>query len=213
MCQIILGSQRFERLPQLLPRDPQDTPFAYVPTAADLLDDPEWVEKEPDTLHDMGFPVTVLPLTGTSPGEVAAVLASTVAVYLAGGNPWYLLHQANLSGFTALVPNLVASGRLTYVGMSAGAHLATPDLLPAVRETTRNVVPGLVRDGYCPVFGGSALRPGTPRGTSLADPFPPASPPAGADHRRTVHRRLRNFLDNCLRGDMTAAGKRLLMDA
>jgi dipeptidase E len=144
MCQIILGSQRFERLPQLLPRDPQDTPFAYVPTAADLLDDPEWVEKEPDTLHDMGFPVTVLPLTGTSPGEVAAVLASTVAVYLAGGNPWYLLHQANLSGFTALVPDLVASGRLTYVGMSAGAHLATPDLLPAVRETTRSVVPGLV---------------------------------------------------------------------
>jgi dipeptidase E len=144
MCLIVLGSQRFDRLPQLLPRDPQDTPLAYVPTAADLLDDPEWIGREPDALHDMGFPITILSLTGAASGEVAAVLASTVAVYLAGGNPWYLLHQANLSGFTSLVPDLVESGRLIYVGMSAGAHLATPDLLPSVRETTRDIVPGLV---------------------------------------------------------------------
>jgi dipeptidase E len=144
MSLIILGSQRFERLPQLIPRDPRDTPFAYIPTAAEPVDNAEWIEKEPDTLHDMGFPVTILSLTDASPGEVAAVLTTSVAVYLAGGNPWYLLHQANLSGFTSLVPDLVASRRLIYVGMSAGAHLATPDLLPSVRETTRSVVPGLV---------------------------------------------------------------------
>jgi dipeptidase E len=144
MCQIVLGSKRFDRLPHLLSRDPHDTPLAYVPTAADPIDDPEWIAEEPEALHDMGFPVTTLSLTGAPPGDVAAVLASTVAVYLAGGNPWYLLQQANLSGFTALVPDLVESGRLIYVGMSAGAHLATPDLLPSVREATRDVAPGLV---------------------------------------------------------------------
>jgi dipeptidase E len=48
-----------------------------------------------------------------------------------------------LSGFTEVVPPLVRSGALVYVGMSAGAHLATPDLLPCVSADTRWKAPEL----------------------------------------------------------------------
>jgi peptidase E len=48
-----------------------------------------------------------------------------------------------LSGFTGLVPPLVRSGTPIYVGISAGAHLATPDLLPCVSDDTRWKAPDL----------------------------------------------------------------------
>jgi dipeptidase E len=141
---LILGSDRFDRLPELLTRDPHDTPVTYIPTAADAMDDGDLVERELALLRDMGLPVTTLSLAGTSRNAVAAALATSQLLFVTGGNVFYLLHHANLSGFTELVPPLVDSGSLIYVGISAGAHLATPDLLPSVRETTRSVVPDLV---------------------------------------------------------------------
>jgi dipeptidase E len=76
----------------------------------------------------MGFPVTALPLAGTSRETVCTQLGRARLVFVTGGNAFHLLHHAIASGFTSLVPPLVQSGVLIYVGISAGAHLATPDL-------------------------------------------------------------------------------------
>jgi dipeptidase E len=142
---LILGSDRFDRLPELLGQAPAQTPVAYVPTAADVLrpDDAPYLLEEPRALADMGFPVSVLPLAGASREAVAAALSRARLVFVTGGNPFYLLHHARLAGFTQLVPPLVRSAALTYVGLSAGAHLATPDLLPAVSPQSRDKAPGL----------------------------------------------------------------------
>jgi dipeptidase E len=140
---VILGSERFDCLPALLDRDPGGVPVVYVPTAADVLDDQAYVQEEMHRLAGMGFRVTVLPLAGASRERVAAQLGHAGLVFVAGGNAFHLLHHAMLSGFTGLVPPLVRSGALVYVGMSAGAHLATPDLLPCVSEDTRWKAPGL----------------------------------------------------------------------
>jgi dipeptidase E len=134
---VILGSERFDCLPALLDRDPGETPAAYVPTAADVLDDQVYAQEEMHRLAGMGFQVTALPLAGTSRERVAAQLGRARLVFVTGGNAFHLLHHAMLSGFTGLVPPLVRSGALIYAGMSAGAHLATPDLLPCVSEDTR----------------------------------------------------------------------------
>ena len=155
MQTVILGSERFDCLPALLDRDPGGTPVVYVPTAADVLDDQAYVQEE-DVLDDqayvqeemhrlagMGFQIIVLPLAGASRERVAARLGQAGLVFVTGGNAFHLLHHAMLSGFTELVPPLVRSGALVYVGMSAGAHLATPDLLPCVSEDTRWKAPEL----------------------------------------------------------------------
>jgi dipeptidase E len=140
---VILGSKRFDCLPGLLDGDPGDRPAVYVPTAADVLDDQAYVQEEMHRLAGMGFRVTALPLAGTSRERVAAQLGRARLVFVTGGNAFHLLHHAMLSGFTELIPPLVRSGALIYAGMSAGAHLATPDLLPCVSEDTRRKAPGL----------------------------------------------------------------------
>lgn len=143
MQTVILGSDRFDCLPALLDRDLGDTPAVYVPTAADVLDDQAYVRDEMGRLAGMGFPVTALPLAGTSKETVTAQLQHARLVFVTGGNAFHLLHHAILSGFTGLVPPLVRSGTLIYVGISAGAHLATPDLLPYVSDDTRWKAPDL----------------------------------------------------------------------
>jgi dipeptidase E len=140
---LVLGSERFDCLPRLLSRDPGDTHVVYVSTAADVLADQAYVQQELSGLAGMGFPVTALPLAGAAREDVAAALERAHLVFVTGGNAFHLLYHAIASGFTELVPPLVRSGALVYVGMSAGAHLATPDLLPCVSEDTRWKVPDL----------------------------------------------------------------------
>jgi dipeptidase E len=127
---LVLGSERFDCLPGLLDRDPADTHVVYVPTAADVLADQAYVQQELHVLAGMGFPVTIL-------------LGHAQLVFVTGGNAFHLLRHAIASGFTDLVPPLVRSGALVYAGLSAGAHLVTPDLLPGVSENTRWKAPDL----------------------------------------------------------------------
>lgn len=143
MQTVILGSGRFDCLPALLDRDPGDTPAAYVPTAADVLEDQAYVQEHMGSLAGMGFPVTALPLAGTSKEMITAQLRRARLVFVTGGNAFHLLYHAILSGFIDAVPPLVRSGTMIYVGISAGAHLATPDLLPCVSDDTRWKAPGL----------------------------------------------------------------------
>lgn len=143
MQTVILGSDRFDCLPAVLGGDPGSVPAVYVPAAADVLDDHAYVREEMDRLAGMGFPVTMLPLACTSREVLAAQLERARLVFVTGGNAFHLLRHAIRSGFAGLVPPLVRSGALAYVGISAGAHLATPDLQPCVSDDTRWKAPDL----------------------------------------------------------------------
>jgi peptidase E len=109
---VILGSDRFDCLPTLLGHDSGDTPAVCVPTAADVLEDQAHVREEMGRLAGMGFPVTALPLAGTSKETVTAQLQRARLVFVTGGNAFHLLHHAILCGFTDLVPPLVMSATL-----------------------------------------------------------------------------------------------------
>ncbi|MEU9870065.1 Type 1 glutamine amidotransferase-like domain-containing protein [Actinomadura sp. NPDC048021] len=51
-------------------------------------------------------------------------------MFVAGGYPIFLLEHVRRSGFDRLAAPAVADGALAYVGISAGAALAGPDLRP-----------------------------------------------------------------------------------
>ena len=140
---VILESERFDCLPALLDRDPRGTPVVYVPTAADVWTIRHMCGNRCIVWRAWVSGSSVLPLAGASRERVAAQLGHAGLVFVTGGNAFHLLHHAMLSGFTERVPPLVRSGALVYVGMSAGAHLATPDLLPCVSEDTRWKAPEL----------------------------------------------------------------------
>jgi Peptidase family S51 len=183
---VILGSDRFDCLLALLNRDPAAVPAAYVPTAADVLDDQAYVQDEMSRLAGMGFPVSALLLAGASQEQVTAALRPARLLFVTGGNAFHLLHHAKVTGFTEAVPPLVRSGALIYVGISAGAHLATPDLLPCVSKDTRWKAPALAStaaNGTRAVLGAPPpRRPGT-SGTAQPTAGGTAAASDRPDHR------------------------------
>lgn len=116
-----------DELIKILPDKPENLTVAFVPTAADLSEDPWYMVADRDKLIEMGFKVIDLSLKGKTKSEVEAILNQADILFVGGGNTFYLLDEANKSGFTELVPPLVNNG-LIYVGGSAGSLLASPSI-------------------------------------------------------------------------------------
>jgi dipeptidase E len=143
MQRLYLASHRFDGLPAFLDADPRGLRVTFVPTAMGVLEDRSALEEDLGALDAMGFAVEQIELHGMSSRELADRLGRSDLVFVSGGNPYHLLLHAILSGFVALVPPLVRGGRLVYVGVSGGAMLAGPDLLPAASPRTRGKAPEL----------------------------------------------------------------------
>lgn len=72
----------------------------------------------------------VLDLEGASGDDVRRVLGGAQVVFVTGGYPVFLLEHVRRSGFDRVAVPAVGDGSLAYVGISAGAALAGPDLRP-----------------------------------------------------------------------------------
>jgi dipeptidase E len=100
----------------------------YVPTAANPMADKASAEGNCKALRALGYRVVELDIEGIEESELSA-LASVDAVFVEGGSPFFLLQAMRESGFDQAVTQAVHNG-LAYVGMSAGAVVAGPDLEP-----------------------------------------------------------------------------------
>jgi dipeptidase E len=90
-----------------------------------------------------GCEVSTLDLATVEVDEVDEVLRGLDGVFLTGGNSFLLLLHALRSGFAERVVPLVERGELLYVGTSAGAVVAGPDVGPVVSSDGRRAVPEL----------------------------------------------------------------------
>lgn len=118
--------------------------LAFVPTAAGPDAETKfWIQGDRRQLEILGCEVTTLELANAERGEVETALASVDGVFVSGGNSYLVLWHARRSGFADVVVPLVESGDLLYVGTSAGAILAGPELEPAASPDNRAVVPEL----------------------------------------------------------------------
>lgn len=129
-----------DQLLKILPKPPSELTVAFVPTAADLSEDPWYMIADRKTLADMGFQIIDLSLKGKSKEEVKSILDNVDVIFVGGGNTFYLLDEANKSGFSELVPDYVNRG-VIYVGGSAGSYIACPTIEAAGwLESDPNVV-------------------------------------------------------------------------
>jgi dipeptidase E len=118
--------------------------FVFVPTAAGPeADSKPWVQKDRRQLEALGCESTTLDLASAERDEIEVALDGAGGVFLTGGNSYLLLWHVRRSGFAELVDPLVRSGELIYVGTSAGAMVAGPDLGPAASLDNRRAVPEL----------------------------------------------------------------------
>jgi dipeptidase E len=124
-----LGSQGLGALPAWfdeLPRRPMRA--ALIPTAGNRIAATPWVDVAIGALTACGLDLTTLDLEGASPATVATTLDRVDLVFVTGGDPIFLLEHARRSGFVEAARAAVATGRIAYAGVSAGALLAAPDL-------------------------------------------------------------------------------------
>jgi dipeptidase E len=139
---LLLASYGVGALPELA--EVSGLRFAFVPTAAGpAAEAKDWVQADRRQLGSFGCEVTTLDLARVEADEVKAALRGLDGVFLTGGNSYLLLWHARRSGFAEYVVPLLERGELLYVGTSAGAMVAGPDLAPAANLDNRPEVPEL----------------------------------------------------------------------
>jgi dipeptidase E len=144
MKRLLLASSGISALPLLFDGPAAGMRVAFVPTPAgpDAEAQP-WVQEDRRQLELLGLEISTLDLTDADPREVAAALAGVEMVHVTGGSAYLVLWHARRTGFASLVPRLVEAGSLVYIGASAGAILAGPDIEPAADPAGRAEAPGM----------------------------------------------------------------------
>jgi dipeptidase E len=108
---------------------PTGARVAYIPTARNV-----YAEQRPDTtamlLVERLYRMTVVGLENARGRDLDRVFRQNDAIFITGGDPWYLARHAKASGFYDVLPGVLASG-VKFVGASAGAMIVGPTLEPA----------------------------------------------------------------------------------
>lgn len=111
-----------------LPKKPEDTLVAFIPTAGDVYINAPWVEDDFKKLTDAKFKIKMLDIEDTDKNDINTALEGIDVVFVAGGNTFYLLDQSRKSGFDKALKNIIDD--IVYIGSSAGSVIAGPDLKP-----------------------------------------------------------------------------------
>ena len=121
-----------------------------VATAANPLPAAPFVDAAVRLLQGDGIAVTHLDLEQAEQAEVEQVLHHAQLVFMTGGYAMFLLQHVQRTGFERIVRPAVRSGRMAYVGISAGAALAGPTLRYFCDTTDPGVVASTAGLGLVP---------------------------------------------------------------
>lgn len=137
------AAHSLDKVVPLLGSSPKMLKVAFIPTASDAYRYRPWVDDDRQMLLKLGFKVFQVGLQAQlSPdgfpvldskkneSELRMELAEADILFVGGGNTFYLLEQAQKSGFLQIAKEMVEEGTI-YIGSSAGSILAGPDIAPA----------------------------------------------------------------------------------
>ena len=106
---------------------PKSAKIAYITTASKVEEDTFYVEEDRQALREAGFDVEDIDIEGKNENELRGLLNGKDAIYVQGGNPFYLLKSVKASGFDVIIKELVKKG-IIYIGVSAGSYIACPTI-------------------------------------------------------------------------------------
>ncbi|MFA4996313.1 MAG: Type 1 glutamine amidotransferase-like domain-containing protein [Patescibacteria group bacterium] len=89
--------------------------------------DPNHVLKDKTNFEEAGFKVKLIELGVLGPEEAKDQFEGCDAIYVKGGNTFWLLNAMKKSGFNKMVHGLVNKG-VIYIGESAGSYVACPTI-------------------------------------------------------------------------------------
>ena len=103
-------AQVAHELTPLLTKPATELTVAFIPTAADVYADKWFIEADRAKLVEMGFQLVDVSIKDIHGDELTEILSGVDIIFVAGGNVFYLLEQARISGFLNIVPRLVENG-------------------------------------------------------------------------------------------------------
>ncbi|PXA64828.1 peptidase S51 dipeptidase E [Arthrobacter psychrochitiniphilus] len=108
-----------------------DIRIAYIDDASQPLGDAPFVGRERTQLQDLGYSVVPVTIGDGTAADLATVLDSVNAVYVAGGMADHLMDVLRRTGADSVLVERVRAG-LPYIGASAGAMIAGTSIDPAI---------------------------------------------------------------------------------
>lgn len=112
---------------ELVGKKPEDIFMAIVPTASDAEKDKGYVEKDKEVFRKMGIKIVNVDLKNKTEEELFTKFGQVDAIFVEGGNTFYLLYWVRKSGFDKVLPKILKQGKV-YVGASAGSIIAGPSI-------------------------------------------------------------------------------------
>jgi dipeptidase E len=126
-----------QALQDLVGKEPKDTKVAFIPTAANPeRGKKDWLVNDLYRIKEQGYFMDVIELTAFNREQLKEVLEPVDALFVGGGNTFYLSYWMQKSGLFELMPNLIKTK--VYAGISAGSIVACASLLPSKA----------IKDGY-----------------------------------------------------------------
>ncbi|MDB5178678.1 MAG: hypothetical protein JWN01_621 [Patescibacteria group bacterium] len=123
---LLLLSLGLGAVPEFIPAQAK---LGFIPTAGNVYADPSFVRHDRARLVKLGYQITDIDLDELTPAEIQTRLGAIDAVYVAGGNSFYLLQQLHQKDAADTLRRRVQAG-LPYIGSSAGAIILGPSLEP-----------------------------------------------------------------------------------
>lgn len=137
--------------------------LTYITTAGKWVRDTSYLMIHRNSLENEGYDFEELDIEGKNKDDLREVLKDKNAVYVEGGNTFYLLKAVRESGFDTVIKELIEKG-MVYIGSSAGSYIACPTIEMATWKkpgeekenfgvtdlTGMNLVPFLVKAHYDP---------------------------------------------------------------
>jgi len=108
---------------ELIGKKPNDTKIAFIPTAA-ICDrgDKYWLIDDLARIKNYGYHVDIIEIAALTSEAIEAALNDSDAIFVGGGNPFYLSYWMQKKGLFDLLPELLKTK--VYAGISAGSMIA-----------------------------------------------------------------------------------------
>ncbi len=125
---LLLSSSRFlVDNTQVFEKSFRDLRMAYVTTASKSVPSTAYLDRHRQFFKEQRYNVQELDLDGKNENELRDFLQDFDAVFVEGGNSFYLLKSIRESGFDKVIKELLPKG-LIYIGASAGSYVTCPTI-------------------------------------------------------------------------------------
>ena len=101
--------------------------ITFIPTASLREEVNFYVAEGKKSLENAGFVVDELEISTATEDDISRKLRGNDAIYISGGNTFFLLQELTRTGADKLIKSHISAGKL-YIGESAGSIILSPNI-------------------------------------------------------------------------------------